>query len=333
MKLPYISAPNGITNEQYHTGEQYKDFVSSSILKNIIVSPLWLKYCQDHPEDEEPTKQWKLEGNCYHGMLASIANTGSMDDFDKNCVIFDPPVNDKTGEPYGYNTAKFKDVYEHVVNNNTGKEVYSRTEYDNSKAMIKHLRSGNKHLSKTVNNLLNIGKAEISIFIEHRANDLVQYDTGLFKIRKDLTTYNKIIDWKTVGRTNGKDAPLKSEQFTLVIADKLYGFSAAMYQYFEWMVTGRWKAFYWIPQDKEPPYDFNIFSADGWAFEVNAGEMVGIGIHAEIFLKSLEQYLYCHEKNQWPGVSIFTKPDYRGQRIAQCKVPGYEYTKEYEFFN
>ena len=332
MKLPYISAPNGITNEQYHTGEQYKNFVSSSVLKNILISPLWLKYCQDHPEDDEPAKQWKLEGNCYHGILASIANTGSMADFDKNCVIFDPPVNDKTGEPYGYNTAKFKDVYEHVVNNNTGKEIYSRTEYDNSKAMIKHLRSGNKHLSKIVNKLLKIGKAEVSFFCQHSANDLVQYDSGLLKIRPDLYTFNKIIDWKTVARINN-EAPLKQDQFANVITKLGYGFSAAMYQYIIWMITGHWKSFYWVVQDKLPPYDFNIISADQWAFEVSNGQMVGIGKHAEIFLKSLEQYLYCLEKNEWPGVSIFTKPDYRGQRIAQCKIPGYEYIKEYEFFN
>ena len=333
MNLPYISGPNEITNEEYHNSEKYKDFISSSILKNIMVSPLWMRYCQKHPEDDEPTKAWKLEGNCYHSMLSSIANTGGMDEFEKNCVIFEPPINTSTGEPYGYNTHKFKDAYEQIINNNPDKEVYSQTEYENSEAMIKYMQSGNKHLSPIVNNLLKIGKAEISIFIEHKTNDLVQYDSGLFKIRKDLTTRNKIIDWKTVGRSTGKEAPLKADQFARVIGDRLYGFSAAMYQYFEWMVTGRWKSFYWVVQDKLPPYDFNIISAEGWAFTIEQGQMTGIGVHAEMFLKALDQYLYCNEKDEYPGVSVFTCPDYKGQRITESKVPGYEFNKDNEFYN
>lgn len=333
MNLPYISAPAEIPNEEYHNGERFKDFASSSNLKNILTSPLWMKYCMDHPEDDDPTKEWKLEGGCYHDMLSSITNTGGMDEFEANTAVFDPPINKTTGEPYGYSTNAFKSVFEGFQANNPGKAIYSKTEYDNSLAMIEALRKGNKHLSPTVNNLLKIGKAEISIFCEHKANDFIQYDSGLLKVRKDLTTYNKIIDWKTVGRTMGKEAPLKPEQFTRVIADKLYGFSAAMYQYVEWMVTGRWKSFYWIAQDKIAPFDFNLISADGWAFEVQNGQMIGIGIHAEMFIRALEQYLYCLENNDFPGVSIFTKPDYKGHRIAQTKVPGYEINKSYEFFN
>jgi len=332
MNLPYISAPVEITNNDYHNGERYREFVSSSDLKKIQVSPLWLKYCKEHPEEDEDVKAWSLEGGCYHDMLSSITNTGGMDEFDRNTAVFEPPVNPSTGNPYGYNTQKFQDAYNFFLSQNAGKTVYSEIEVENAKTMIETLRNGNKHLSKIVNKLLSIGKAEVSFFCQHSANDLIQYDSGLLKIRPDLFTFNKIIDWKTVTRING-EAPLKQDQFAKVISKYGYGFSAAMYQYVTWMITGHWKAFYWVVQDKLPPYDYNIISADQWAFEVSNGQMIGIGKHAEIFLKSLEQYLYCHEKNEWPGVSIFTKPDYRGQRIAQCKVPGYEYTKEYEFFN
>jgi len=332
MNLPYISAPAEIPNEDYHNGDKYQEFVSSSDLKKIQVSPLWLKYCKEHPEDNEEIKSWSLEGGCYHDMLSSITNTGGMDEFDMNTAVFSPPINEKTGSPYGYSTQKFQDAYNFFQMQNEGKVIYSETEVDNAKMMIETLRNGNNHLSQIVNKLLKIGKAEVSFFCQHSANDLVQYDSGLLKIRPDLYTFNKIIDWKTVSRIND-EAPLKQDQFAKVITKFGYGFSAAMYQYIIWMITGHWKAFYWVVQDKLPPYDFNIISADGWAFEVSNGQMIGIGKHAEIFLKSLEQYLYCHETDKWPGVSIFTKPDYRGQRIAQCKVPGYEYTKEYEFFN
>jgi len=331
--MNYISKPNEISNDEYHSSEKYKGYISSSVLKNIMVSPLWMKYSQEHPEDDDPTKQWKLEGDSYHGMLASIANTGSMAEFINNAAIFDPPVNDKTGQPYGYTSAKFKDAYDGFVAANPGKEIYSQTEIDNSKAMIDHLLKGNDHLSPIVNNLLKIGKAEISIFCDHKSNELVQYDIGQFKIRPDLMTEKKIVDWKTIGRTTGKQAPLKPEEFARVIGDRKYGFSIAMYQYFMWQITGKWKAGYWVIQDKQPPYDVNIISADNWAFEVIKGEMVSIGVHAEMFLKALEQYLYCLEKDRWPGVSIFTKPDYKGHRIAEANVPGYEHTKSNEFYN
>jgi len=332
MELPYISGPNEISNNDYHTSDKYIDFISSSVLKQVAISPKWLKYCKEHPEDIDETKEWKLDGGCYHEMLASICNSGDLTDFNNHCAIFEPPVNPSTGNPYGYDSQKFKDAYNGFSAENPGKEIYSKTEYDHSEVMIKELREGNKHLSGIINNILKIGKAEESCFIQHKANDLIQYDTGLFKWRKDIYTEKKIFDWKGVAAKMGP-APIKSEDFSRVIDNLLYGFSAAMYQYFEWMAFGIWRSFYWIVQDKNPPYDFNIISASQWAFDVENGLMKGIGPHAMIFLKSLEQYLYCHEKDEWHGVSIFTKPDYRDQRIAMAPVPGYTKGKLFDYYN
>lgn len=333
MKLPYISKPNGVTNEDYHHSEKFKKFISSSKLKQILFSPKWFKYALENEEEQEEIKDWMLEGGIYHDILCSLANTGNLDSFNNSSAIFKPPVNESTGKVYGYNTNKFRDAYESFQQDNIGKTIYSSTEYNNSLKMINELTNGSRHLSHIINELLKIGKAEISIFTQHKVNDLVQYDIGYFKIRKDLTTRNKIIDWKTVARkTNGK-APIKAEDFARVITDKGYAFTAAMYQYFEWLVTGKWKSFYWVVQEKEPPYDFNIVSGNEWAFEVQGGELIGIKKYAEDFLRCLEQYLYCLEKNEWEGVSIFTAPDFRGRRIATARIPAYEFYKENEFYN
>jgi len=210
---------------------------------------------------------------------------------------------------------------------NEDKTIYSETEVDNAKAMIEVLRKDNNHLSQIVNKLLSIGKAEVSFFCRHKANDLVQYDSGLFKIRPDLYTFNKIIDWKTVGG-NG----YLPEKFSKIIIDYGYDFQAAFYQYVIWMITGHWKAFYWIVQDKEPPYDFNIISADGWAFEIIKGEVINIGPGARKMLKALDLYLYCLEKNQWPDSSIYIKPDYLKNRIAKANVPLWYKNQEINYY-
>ncbi len=334
MNHPYISKPNEITNENYHNSEELKPFISSSVLKQIPISPKWLKYYQEHPEDDRETAEWKLSGACSHAILSSYANTVDLSEFNNKCALFDPPVNETTGNPFGYESAKFIAAFEGFKAINPGKEIYSTKEYDLSLTMVKELRTGNPHLSPLICKFLKIGKAEISCFMKHKPNPVIQADSGLFKWRYDLITNTKIIDWKFVGKGRyGNRAAIKTDDFARMIPDKGYDFSAAFYQYFRWLLTGKWTAFYWVVQEKEPPFDFNIISANNWAFHVEKGEMLGMGPGAVRFIKSLEQYLYCLEKDEWFGASIFTKADHLGQRIAFAKVPGYYKSKEVDYFN
>lgn len=326
--LPFVSKPMGISNEDYHNGEQYKEFISSTVLKQIAHSPLWLKYSQEHPEDIEPTKEWKLRGGCYHAMLSSIVNTGGLDEFEKSTAIFDAPVNPSTGSPYGNTTNKYVEAFNDFAGQNEGKEIYSQKDVNLATQMVEVLRYKNHHLSPMINKIIKYGQAEVSCFIEHKANDLIQAEHGKFKWRKDVTTSNKIVDWKSV-----KMHEQNPNQFARVIIDRAYDFSAAFYQYFEWMLTGKWKTFYWVAQTFEPPYDFNIITANNWAFNVENGKVLGYGQGALRFLKSLEQYLYCLEKDEFHGVSLFTKPDYLNQRIAVSPSPGYYKSQIFEFFN
>jgi len=324
MNLPFISAPNSITNADYHNSKDYIDFISSTTLKQLEVSPKYLKYYQDNPKDSKRISlESNLKGSVYHAKLCSIANCGDQTEFNNSFVVFEPPINPSTKKPYGYDTQKFTDTYTEFQTANPGKEICSKSEIDLADAMIEELLNGNPHLSHDIRFLLKHGKAEISHFCE--------YQGGLFKYRTDLKTTSKIIDWKTCqfGRP-------KKEEFAKQIVDLGYDISASFYQFFDHLVTGRWRSFYWVAQEKEPPYDFNIIDASNWAFSIkNEGgeQIVTPSSGAMKFIRLLEEYLICKEKNFYPGYSIFTQPDYRKHRIAVSPVPGYVKNDLITFYN
>lgn len=310
--LPYISGPNEISNDAYHNGEEYAKFISSSELKQMLISPKWFRYCQDHPDE---TRSISLEnatkGSVYHDMLMCIVNSGDTASFYNTWAVFDPPVNPKTGKVYGYDTQAYVGAYEEFKSLNPGKEICSQAEIDLSEKMIKELRFGNDHLSKDINFLIKHGKAEQSHFVE--------YQGAFFKYRTDLKTSTKMADWKTCQH----EVP-KTENWSKQVVNMGYDISAAFYQFFEFVATGKWKTFYWVAQEKEPPFDFNIIDASNWAFEItNSGEVIPHS-GAQKFIKLMETYIQCYEKDQWPGYSVFTQPDYRNRRIAMSPVPGYE---------
>ena len=115
-----------------------------------------------------------------------------------------------------------------------------------------------------------------------------------------------------------------------------YHISAAMYQFFDHLVTGKWRNFYWVFQEKAPPFDFLIVSAANWAFDIHPDgkEQIAIpNVGAILFIKLMEQYILCTEKNEYPGYSIFVREDWLKHRIYVPKVPGwYEYQASLKTF-
>lgn len=318
--LPYISGPNEIPNEAYHSSVEYEKYISSSELKQMLVSPKWFKYAQDNPAD---TRTISLEnatkGSVYHDLLASIVNTGNTDSFRESWAVFDAPINEKTGSPFGYDTKAFLGAYQEFQFLNPGKEICSESDIELAEKMIKELRFGNKHLSADINFLIKHGKAEQSHFVE--------YQGGFFKIRTDLETSTKIVDWKTC-----QDEVPKVENWSKQVVKMGYDVSAAFYQFFCFLTTGKWKTFYWVAQEKTPPFDFNIIDASNWAFEItNTGEIIPHS-GAQKFIKLMEIYIQCVENDDWPGYSVFTQPDYRGRRMAVSQVPGYESGKMLNYY-
>ena len=320
MNLPYISLPNEISNVDYHKGEQYAKYISSSELKQILVSPKWFRFSQDNP-DYTPSISLEnaTKGSVFHDLLQSIVNTGDTASFYGSWAVFSPPVNDKTGKPFGYDTKAYMEAYNDFLAMNPGKEICGQNDIDLAEQMIQELRFGNKHLSADINFLIKHGKAEQSHFVE--------YQGGFFKYRTDLKTSTKIVDWKTCQ----PEFP-KVENWSKQVVNMGYDISAAFYQFFEFIATGKWKTFYWVAQEKTPPFDFNIIDASNWAFEIGQDGEVIPHSGAQKFIRLLEIYLQCNERDDWPGYSVFTAPDYRGRRIAISQVPGYESGKVLNYY-
>ena len=305
--IPYISGPDEIPNEEYHRSPKYSAFISSSGLKNFLVSPKHAKYYKEHPRPSTPAMAF---GSFYHDLLAAIANTGTTEAVKDIWRVFEPPINPKTNEPFGKYTKAYAET---LADQGRGVNLIDSEDEILAKAMINELLHGDELISHEIRWLLDIGQAEQSHFVEYLGHG--------FKYRTDLKTEGKIIDWKTTT----EEFP-KVDKFPQVITKYHYDISAAMYQFFEHEITGIWKPFYWVVQEKEPPHSFTILDSKEWTWEIrqDRGEQIIIPkIGGLLFLKLMDQYIHCIEKDFWPGYSIFIKPDFRGHRIGVPEVPGW----------
>ncbi len=316
--IPFISEPNEISNDTYHNGPEYQDFISSTSLKHYMVSPKYAKWARDNQQikDSEALRF----GSIYHDMLASITNYGDLTGFEKSWALFEPPVNKTTGKPYGSISQAFIEAYEQAKLEAGGRELCSESEKREVEYMLGELCNGNKHLSHIITRFLKNGKAEQSHFLHYQGQG--------FKYRTDLKTRKIILDWKTTTLENPK-----VEHFPKQIVKFGYHISAAMYQFLEHELTGQWRKFYWVVQEKEPPYDFTIMDSSEWTWEIHHTGEIEPKIGALEFIKLMEQHILCKENQEWPGYSIFIQPDWKGYRIGIPEVPGYYKQRDFGFYN
>ena len=318
--IPFISKPNEISNEEYHNSEQFKEFCSSSVLKLMMVSPKYARYCLDHPEKRE--SEAMSQGSVYHSMLASLTNKGDLSEFENEYFTFDPPKNLSTGKPYGWTSKAYQEAMQAETESHEGKSPCSADENHTAQSMIDELLNGNPHLSKTVQHLIKIGSSEQSHFLEYQGQK--------FKYRPDLKTSKKILDWKKT-----RIGYPKPEKWDREIIKYDYHISAAFYQFFEFLLTGKWKDFYWITQEDEPPFDFLIHSAAEWTYDIDhsGGQIVEMNTGALMLTKLLDYWIRCCERGQWPGYSIFLQPDWKNQRIGYPSVPGFYERNDFNFYD
>ena len=316
-KLPYISSPNGISNHDYH---EDRLFESSSGMKHYMISPKYHRWAKENPS--QIGIEAALKGSVYHEMLASITNKGDLSEFEQNYFTFQAPINPKTGKSYGYGTQAWQTEYDLQLEANPGKEICTADETKLAKMMIEELTGSDSQKSRDVNHLIKYGKAEVSIFAEHEGMH--------YKIREDLRTPTKIADWKT-----GPLGFCREDEFSKQIIKFGYHISAAMYQFIDRLATGKWRKFYWIAQEKEPPFDFMIHDASNWTWEIgNSGddETIEPKLGGLIFLKLMEIHAWCSENNRYPGYEFFTQPDWKGHRLAMPEIPGYAKNKLFQYF-
>jgi len=316
--IPYISRPNEISNDTYHNGSEYQDFISSTSLKHYMISPKYARWARENKKikDSEALRF----GSIYHDMLASLTNYGDLAGFEKAWAIFEPPVNPRTQQPFGATSQAYIDAYQQASIDADGRELYSQVEINKAKAMIEELLEGSKHLSSNIKRFIQNGKAEQSHFLTYQGQG--------FKYRTDLKTRKIILDWKTTTL----EIP-KIEHFPKQIIKLGYHISAAMYQFFEHELTDQWRKFYWVVQEKEPPYDFTILDSSEWTWYVHPDGEIEPKIGALEFIKLMEQHILCEEDQEWPGYSIFIQPDWKGYRIGKPGIPGYYKQREFGFYN
>ena len=307
-------------NEEYHRGEWCRDFVSSTQLKEFLVSPKAFDYLRRNG-GKDISLEASMKGSVYHAILAASANTGCRDEFEKEYFVFEPPINPATGAAYGIATKKYQEAYQQALDEHPGMESTSQAEVDLANTMVDALLCHCGNTSESVGQLLQWGTSEISHFVEYK---------GLgFKFRTDLKTSHKIVDWKTIA---SKD--LHEETIASQINKLNYGFSAAFYQFFNHLVTGEWAEFYWVFQQKEPPYDAVIVSADAWAYcKLDDESPVYKGPSAIEFENTLQQYLICNEKGHYPGAEVFIQPNIKGRRVMNLNVPSYKRSNIRTFYN
>jgi hypothetical protein len=319
--LPYISGPDEISNEDYHNGETYREFQSSTHLKHYAISPKYARYTQLNPKFEQ-TKGMQ-EGSVLHDYLASLTNYGDLRAFP--WISFDePPINSKTGKAYGKDSDAYTVALSEYLNANPGKVICEQGFIQNVERMVNELLYGNRHLSPDIQFMMKNGVAEQSHFCE--------YEGGLWKFRTDLKTRNKIVDWKKTTLENPK-----VEEFPSVIIKYGYHISAAMYQFFDAVITGKWRPFYWVVIENEPPYDFTILDSEEWSWEISRGsdgeQIVQPKVGAHQFLALMQQHLHCISEAYWPGYSIFIEPNWKGRRIGIPSVPGWYKGRIINFYN
>lgn len=308
-----------LPNEEYHRGERFKDFLSSTQIKDYMVSPKFARYKALHPELFEISIEASEKGSLYHDAMESLVNTGKLDKWRNNLLVFEPPINPKTGCPYGRDTQKYQIVLIESKESNPGKTLTSTTDIQLVETMVYELLNNCRDTSKQIRQILKWGKAEVSHFVE--------YEGCKFKYRPDVETAKKIVDWKTLAVDD-----LHEETVNRTIAKFHYGISAAFYQFFEHERTGVWKEFYWVMQQKIAPYDAVFVSAANWAFHLEDG-IVKMGASALAFKKLLDQHVYCTQNNDFDGAQIFIQPGFKGRRIMVPDTPAFEKNKMFNFYN
>lgn len=323
----------GLSNHAYHFEQPYSEYLSSSQLKWYSRSPKFAKYQIDNPQEEK--SEALAFGSLFHDLMAAIAEKKSLDAgllyWYGTLAVFQAPINEKTGQPYGAATKAYKEAYDAFLTDNADKVMATEADVDLCLDMATSLYNDCGTTSEQVRKLLRWGKPEVSHFIE--------YEGCKFKYRPDLEAtglfkstggkFATLVDWKTVGTDD-----LSEESVNKIISKYGYDISASFYQFFYHEAFGVWPDFLWVFISKVEPYDCVIASAEKWAYSYNGSEdIVYPGIGAMKFRALLDQHIYCVKNNCWEGASSRIMPDFKGRRIMTPEPPAYENWKQINFYN
>lgn len=302
----------GLSNEEYHYGCPYNEYLSSSQIKLYSKSPKAAKYAFDHPDDSKA--DYFRVGSLFHDAMAFLAdrqgNVAGLKEWSDNLVVFEPPINEKTGQPYGSTTKAYATAYDEFLKANEGKTIVSDDERQSVVDMVTSLLDDGSSTSRQVAKLLKWGKPEVSHFVE--------YEGCKFKYRPDLETKRKIVDWKTSSTDDLSERSINS-----IIAKFGYDVSAAFYLFMEHLRTGVWKQFFWVFVSKSAPFDCVMVDASEWTYKYDDGAILP-QVGAIKMQALLDLHIKCTRNKVWPGAEIFIPKSDNGLRIMTPIPPTWE---------
>ncbi|MDE6742085.1 MAG: PD-(D/E)XK nuclease-like domain-containing protein [Muribaculaceae bacterium] len=304
----------GLSNEDYHSSPPYSEYLSSSQLKLYAHSPKYARYMMDNPQPQTEAQRF---GSLFHDLMAGFSQVkGEIPEdlvgksVNYHTIVFEPPINDKTGKPYGVGTKAYNEALDKIKETYPFTEIVGRQEQETLQGMLQSVLFGCGTTSEQVRKLLKWGKPEVSIFYET--------EEGIkLKVRPDLLTSNKIVDWKSFA---GDD--LTEESINRVILRYGYHISAAQYQYVYNKVTGKWVTFYLVFVQKQPPYDCVMVDMSNYGYRyIKDLDMVQMGPGAIEFDRLLKLHTKCLKSGEWPGAETFIPGD--KYRIMEIEPPRY----------
>ena len=314
---------HGLSNEEYHHGSPYNEYLSSSQLKRYAVSPKAFKFALDHPEPQ--TDAMRI-GSLFHDLMACSAKhydngTKAIAEWMRHIAIFDPPKNEKTGQLYGRTTKAYKEAYEVFLQANEGKMIASNDEMSVINQMHKSLLCDSGATSEQVRKLLKWAKAtEVSYFYETE-------DGIKLKVRPDLLTTNKIVDWKTTALDS-----LDEDSIAKAIIKYGYHISLSMYQVVLHEIENKWYTPILVFVQKQEPFDCVMCDISEWCYQYFPDEdFVKPGVGALEFRKLLDLHTGCVKNNEWPGAENTIEAD-GNTRIMKPAVPYWYAMKYFEEF-
>lgn len=284
-----------IIHEPFDVYRKNDHFASCSTIKNYKKSPLHKKYT--FFKDTDAIKF----GRMYHEFILEPS------EFEKNYFVLDDR---KVVEELSatYKNPRATDLYkawfmDEIGKQTSGAEIITLGEYqmmcDMRDQLLKH---------KFVRYLLKASEKEVSAY--------GMIDGVLTKGRFDMFLERKrwIADLKTLKDASESGIVSYLKNYDGHLQPAIYTLLAEQY-----LGNGMpWK-FFWIGQEKVPPYAVGIYKA--------SPQVIAVGLHEGGLL--LQEHKFCTENNQYDGYEAFVDNEFG---IREISLPAYA-IKDYQFFN
>lgn len=310
-----------LSNEAYHGSPEYATYLSSTQLKRYLKSPKAAR-CRFRlsdngvdiiPKEEEKTDSMRL-GSLFHSFMEQCAKhcdnrTQAVAEWMREISVFEPPTKDN-GKPWGNTSKAYKEAYDTFLQANENREIYTEAEITQINAMGVSLVGGESKTAEQVRKLLKWAKeAEVSYFYEN--------DDGIkLKIRPDLLTRDKLVDWKTTSLES-----LDEDDIAKAIIKYGYHISLAMYQYVLHEIHGKWYTPILVFVQSKEPYDSVMVDISEWCYSYDETiDFVSMGVGALEFKRLLDLHTKCTKENNWPGIEYILPADDRF-KIMKPEIP------------